>query len=215
MNRELIRKYGLLVLVVLYSVGIVGLSSPYSHWFLALTPAHLLISLFVLLAVHPAWSGVQIGTMLFVAVAGFMVEVLGVNTGFPFGEYSYGEALGLKMWNTPLLIGANWLMLIYATHTIARRIFSHPFLIILVGSLLMVGLDIVLEPAAIHLGFWDWTAAVPPLENYLAWGVVSAFFHFLFLKYVPNYSNNIAGPLYVLQFVFFVMIIQLSHAALV
>jgi putative membrane protein len=215
MNVELIRKYGLLVLAILYAVGIAGLSSPYANLFLALTPFHLLISLIALLAVHPSWTLKEIVIMLMVAVFGFMVEVLGVNTGFPFGHYSYGEVLGIKVWNTPLLIGANWLMLIYATHGISRRVFGNPVLVILLGSALMVALDVVLEPAAIHLGFWTWELANPPLENYLAWGAISAFFHLLFLKFVPKYSNNIAGPLYVLQFVFFVMIIQLSHAALV
>lgn len=215
MIKEFVRKYGLLVLAILYAVGVVGISSSYTNLFLALTPVHLLISLGILLAVHPSWSIKELIVMLFVAVLGFLVEVLGVNTGFPFGSYSYGGVLGFKVWNTPLLIGANWLMLIYATHGISRKIFSRPILVILLGSVLMVALDVVLEPAAIHLGFWTWELASPPLENYLAWGVVSAFFHFLFLKFVPKYANNIAGPLYVLQFVFFVMIIQLSHAALV
>ena len=215
MIKEFVRKYGLLVLAILYVVGIAGLNSSYESWFLALTPSHLLISLFILLAVHPSWSLGQILVMLFVALAGFLVEVLGVNTGFPFGTYSYGEVLGVKILNTPLLIGANWLMLIYATHGIARRVFNKPILVILLGSALMVALDLLLEPAAIHLGFWTWELAIPPLENYLAWAAISAFFHLLFWKFVPKYSNNIAGPLYVLQFVFFVMIIQLSHAALV
>jgi putative membrane protein len=215
MRVEVIRKYGLLVLVVLYTVGVAGLNSSYAPWFLALTLFHLLISLLILLAVHPSWSFTQAIVLLFVGIAGFLVEVLGVNTGFPFGDYTYGEALGTKVWNTPLLIGANWLMLIYATHAISRRIFSHPLLIIVLGSALMVGLDIVLEPAAIHLGFWQWQLSTPPLENYLAWGIISACFHLLFWKFIPRYSNNIAGPLYVLQFIFFVMIIQFSHAALV
>ena len=103
MIKEFVRKYGLLVLAILYVVGIAGLNSSYESWFLALTPSHLPISLFILLAVHPSWSLGQILVMLFVALAGFLVEVLGVNTGFPFGTYSYGEVLGVKILNTPMM----------------------------------------------------------------------------------------------------------------
>ena len=49
-------------------------------------------------------------------------------------------------------------------------------MISLATGLGMLLLDIFIEPVAIGLGFWEWQAAEVPLENYMAWFVLSFVF---------------------------------------
>jgi putative membrane protein len=46
-----------------------------------------------------------------IAVAGFFIEAIGVNTGLIFGNYVYKTTLGWKFLETPLIIGVNWILL--------------------------------------------------------------------------------------------------------
>ena len=39
-------------------------------------------------------------TYILPVVLGFAIEVVGTNTGWPFGEYTYGSALGLSIAHT-------------------------------------------------------------------------------------------------------------------
>jgi len=39
----------------------------------------------------------------------FSIEVLGIKTGKIFGSYFYGKSLGFKIFETPVLIGLNWI----------------------------------------------------------------------------------------------------------
>ena len=100
---------------------------------------------------------------------GFFIEVLGVNTGFVFGEYSYGKTLGLKLFNTPLVMGINWLNLSLASFGIISFFTEKKFLLILLSSLLMVSLDYIIEPIAINLDFWSWQNVSVPMHNYFGW----------------------------------------------
>ena len=69
-------------------------------------------------------------TILVVFIIGYFIEVLGVRFKFIFGEYFYGETLGLKILNTPLIMGVNWLSLSLSTFGIAAYIFKPKLLIV-------------------------------------------------------------------------------------
>lgn len=113
------------------------------------------------------------------AVIGGVVEIVGVKTGFPFGEYSYTSTLVPQLGGVPLAIMLAWgaLSSIAALQTLhlsrARRaIFS---------AVWVVGIDIVLEVFATQVkGYWEWRASRIPLQNYLAWGGLAAVLSFLF-----------------------------------
>ncbi|MFB0926162.1 MAG: carotenoid biosynthesis protein, partial [Vicingaceae bacterium] len=73
--------------------GILGILSPYSDWFLKLTPLNLLI--YVVLII---WNLEHISKKFLIAFSipffiGLLTEYLGVNYGLLFGTYSYGENL--------------------------------------------------------------------------------------------------------------------------
>ena len=45
----------------------------------------------------------------------YAVEVIGVQTGFPFGDYQYGTRLGTTLYDTPPMIGVLWLLTLMGT----------------------------------------------------------------------------------------------------
>jgi len=69
----------------------------------------------------------------------------------------------------------------------------------------MVGLDLLIEPVAIRLDFWQWSFNKIPVQNYLGWLVVSLVLQFYFInsKFLKN--NLLAPLLFCLQLLFFLL----------
>ena len=198
----------ILVLAILYTVGVFGILLPIHEDFILLTPVNLLVSLALVLWFHPGWGQ---RTLAFLAVAyftGFGAELFGVQTGILFGEYSYGRVLGPKLWGTPLMIGINWVMLGYSAGVIANRLAGsrHWLLRGLVAALLMVGLDVLIEPVAMHYGFWSWKGNEVPLRNYLGWFLVAFPLQCLFAYWLGRVQNKVAVALFILQIFFFLIL---------
>lgn len=168
------KNYGSWVIAVFHLVGILLLGGPWSSDFVMLTPLNLLL----LSVVYLITSDKVKRPLLYAlpALMGFLVEMLGTNTGFPFGEYSYSSILGPGLLGTPFLIGVLWWVLLRSFNDVFSRISSNKTIISLATGLGMLLLDIFIEPVAIGLGFWAWQAAEVPLENYMAWFVLSFVF---------------------------------------
>ena len=168
------KNYGSWVIAVFHFVGILLLGGPWSSDFVMLTPLNLLL----LSVVYLITSDKVKRPLLYAlpALMGFLVEMLGTNTGFPFGEYSYSSILGPGLLGTPFLIGVLWWVLLRSFNDVFSRISSNKTIISLATGLGMLLLDIFIEPVAIGLGFWAWQAAEVPLENYMAWFVLSFVF---------------------------------------
>ena len=168
------KNYGSWVIAVFHFVGILLLGGPWSSDFVMLTPLNLLL----LSVVYLITSDKVKRPLLYAlpALMGFLVEMLGTNTGFPFGEYSYSSILGPGLLGTPFLIGVLWWVLLRSFHDVFSGISSNKTMISLATGLGMLLLDIFIEPVAIGLGFWAWQAAEVPLENYMAWFVLSFVF---------------------------------------
>ena len=108
-----------------------------------------------------------------VFLIGFFVEVLGVYSGLLFGEYQYGKTLGFQFLGVPLIIGVNWVLLVVSSFAISSYFVSNSIFKVVLSSIIMVLLDLVIEPVAIRLDFWHWQAEVIPLQNYLMWFLVA------------------------------------------
>lgn len=163
----------IVILFIFHVVGVVGLSSDYQDLFLRLTPLNLLLSLGLFF-----WANNDFSVQFYKVVAilfalGFLVEVIGVSTGVLFGEYTYGATLGFKLFETPLMIGVNWILLSLASFGISSFFLKKQLPIILLSSLLMVLMDVLIEPIAISLDFWTWALGDIPLQNYVMWFFVS------------------------------------------
>ena len=163
----------IVILFIFHVVGVVGLSSDYQDLFLRLTPLNLLLSLGLFI-----WANNDFSVQFYKVVAilfalGFLVEVIGVSTGVLFGEYTYGATLGFKLFETPLIIGVNWILLSLASFGVSSFFLKKQLPIILLSSLLMVLMDVLIEPIAISLDFWTWALGDIPLQNYVMWFFVS------------------------------------------
>ncbi|MDZ7635724.1 MAG: carotenoid biosynthesis protein [Bacteroidales bacterium] len=112
------------ILLWVYGVGLAGMLLPFTReLFIKITPLNLLFAAaFLFYGEKPALRVIITGTVI--AVASFLIEAYGVNTGKIFGHYTYGKALGPALLNTPLIIGLNWFLLIYCTNVISRQIWD-------------------------------------------------------------------------------------------
>ncbi len=193
------------ILAILYAVGIAGIGLPIHPDFVLLTPLNLLISLLLMLLRHPFWDRRTIAFLFIAYVVGFVAELFGTQTGLLFGEYAYGRVLGVKLWDTPLMIGVNWVILAYAAGIIANGLLAgrHWLARGLLAALLMVGLDVLIEPVAMEHDFWGWEGDTVPLRNYLGWFVVALPLECLFAAWLPHARNKVAIALFILQFLFF------------
>jgi len=193
------------ILIILYAVGIIGITQGLFGDILSLTPLNLSVSLALLLWNHEKWNGKFIAAIVIVAIVGFFVEVAGVQTGIIFGEYTYGKTLGWQWLGVPLVMGVNWLVLVYcAAAVVSQRAEWDIWLKAFAGAIIMVSMDFLIEPVAIRYDFWSWANTVIPIQNYLAWGLISFILLMIFHKLVPPINNKVAIALFFLQIIFFV-----------
>jgi len=200
-----------LILIIFYAVGIAGmvweLTRPY---FIHLTPFALLLSAFFLIINHQGkfkWSDGLVFALIY--LAGFLLEMVGVNTGLIFGEYTYGEGLGLKIAATPLMIGLNWLMLIYISAAVFQSLRFSPVWVIVAGSTMLLIYDLVLEQVAPVIDLWSWVGDVIPFRNYVSWWIVAALMHIGVVAGRVRIVNPVAISVYSVQLLFFVLILIL------
>jgi putative membrane protein len=138
------------------------------------------------------YSLVQLGprrTLIFLAAAVLVSlgsELVGTATGWPFGNYAYESGLGWKvLGRVPYTIPLSWYYMGLASFLLAGRSVAAypgrfaalPGLAALGGAWLLMGWDLVLDPAMAHeslpLKFWVWSETGPyfgmPLKNLAAW----------------------------------------------
>lgn len=196
------------ILLSVYAVGVAGILSPFREYFLLLTPLNLLFTVYIALKKEPLLR--ERNFLLFAGIAwltGFFIEVAGVHTGVIFGAYWYGKTLGWKVWEVPLMIGVNWLLLSYCAGETVRVFKNLPaFVRALLAAAIMVALDVLIEPVAMQLDFWDWEGKVVPLQNYIAWYVVAAFLAIIYQRLPERPVNQVAVFALLLQFLFFVIL---------
>ncbi|MEL7002585.1 MAG: carotenoid biosynthesis protein [Bacteroidota bacterium] len=194
---------GLSFLVIIHFFGVIGLISPLREYFIIFTPITLIISAVVLFSNQLLLRRNFIIFCLFCFIGGFVAEFLGVNYGIIFGDYSYGPTLGYRVNGVPLIIGLNWLLLIYSVGVITSYYPIPTWLKIVSGGMMTTVLDVFIEPVAIEYNFWKWTNDVIPFSNYLGWFVVSmimlAVFHLLKIRS----ESKIPIYFYIIQLAFF------------
>jgi len=111
----------------------------------------------------------------------YLIEYLGVTTGWPYGSFEYGVNLGpmvadvpaaLPVFFIPLVLNAYLLCLLLLGDRASSRLAR---LAVVIPA--VVTMDVVLDPAAVSLGFWEYAASGAfygvPLSNYAGW-VLSA-----------------------------------------
>lgn len=206
---QLNKKYVIGFFVLFYTVGFGGTVFSFTHsFFLKLFPWAIMLSFQAVLSFHD--SRFDFKTLLLVlisAISGFFIEVAGINSHFIFGSYTYGETLGIKLFDTPLMIGINWAMLVFATGSIVEPLSVHVFIKVLLASALMVLYDFVIEFIAPTLGLWSFDGGTVPLKNYIAWFIIAVVLHSIYKILHVKTRSTIAFSVLACQAVFFILLI--------
>ena len=196
------------VVSILYIVGIAGTAIPFTReLFMALTPAVLLLSFAFLLWFHvPGFDKKTTIIFAVIFLSSYLVEVAGVKTGQIFGAYSYGKGLGPKLLDTPLMIGLNWLLLVYCTSVILEKVPAGFIVKITGASLLMVLYDLVMEQVAPEMDMWSFDGGTVPLRNYVSWFILALIFHSILRFAGIRITNRFAPFIFFCQAIFFIIL---------
>ncbi len=206
---QLVQSYSLSILVLMHVVGIVGLLSPYQEIFRLLTPVNLMVSAILLGLNHADRSIRFVWASALIFFFGFFVELIGVHTGFIFGEYRYGATLGPKLMGVPAIIGLNWLLIIYCIASLIEALKIPTWFKITLGSVLAVLIDMLIEPVAMKYDFWTWSDYIVPIQNYIGWFITSMIMFSILYVFKVKTENRIALGYYFIQLFFFLILFLL------
>ena len=140
--------------------------------------------------------------LVIVFCIGLGTEIIGVNTGYLFGDYEYHQHLGLKCFGVPLTIGALWLSLSIGVKNLVGRFLKHKLIIAGLSAIVMVGFDYLMEPIAIQLNYWNWSGEQVPFYNYFTWFLVSLVIQLILIQHKT--TNRILEIIFLIQVLFFV-----------
>jgi uncharacterized membrane protein len=119
---------------------------------------------------------------LLVIILSYLVEAIGVNTGFPFGGYHYTDILFLHLpGGVPLAVMFAWILIVLGGYAWARsETRDLTMRTALLGAFLATLLDMAIEPVAAHIvHYWEWSPPGPigyygvPFANFAAWFLVT------------------------------------------
>lgn len=173
-----------LFIILAFAYGFFWIGGVGAYWIFGGPPDHVswTAPLFLLLAgvVVVAGSAVRDWPrMAACASVGFVAEILGVHTDFPFGEYAYTQVLRPHLFSVPLVMIAAWLVLLAYIMEMLRDYRLAPPARIALASIWMTSIDFIIDPlAAGPLDYWAWTHPGwyygIPATNFLGWLAVSA-----------------------------------------
>lgn len=172
---------------------------------LDLVPISLALTLLVSLKFHKDFSPGFLIYSLLAFFLGFSAEMVGTNFGWIFGNYSYGDVLGIKIWNTPLMIGVNWFLVSYGIGMLISKLKLHYMVRWVICIFALVMFDYFMEPVALKHGFWEWHEGTIPLSNYIGWAIVSGILSAAFQFFSFEKNNFTAGKIWLIQLGFFVI----------
>lgn len=194
----------IILLFIIHLVGGVALSlDSVKSIFLTLTPFHLALTFGLLIWGNDDFSFNFFKLISVLFLIGFFVEVLGVYSGLLFGEYHYGKTLGFQFLGVPLIIGLNWVLLVVSSFAVSSYFVSNSILKVLLPSIIMVLIDLMIEPVAIRLDFWHWQAEIIPLQNYLMWFLVSLLMNWILTLNQFKFNVKLGFGLLISQVLFF------------
>ncbi|MBU0648758.1 carotenoid biosynthesis protein [Patescibacteria group bacterium] len=135
------------------------------------------------------------------------------------GSYFYDPRLILLVVETPIFIILSWGVIFYSAYTIARGLCSRLFARVLTVPLIILLLDLALDPVAARLGLWTWVGYGPsdgilgvPITNFVGWYLVMLGFMLSLLlvphmKFLGRASKYIIIPPF--SFVVFILLFSL------
>ena len=202
-------RWAIFFAVLVHFSGALGIAFFSPAFFVPFTPVNLFLMLLLLILHEQPIHFRFVQAFLMAVVVGMTTEMIGVNTGLLFGDYSYGEVFGRKLFGVPVLIGINWFCVVFAAHVVAIKFsdkLKGKFPVALLTAAIATAFDWIMEPVAMKLGFWNWSDGTIPLFNYVSWFVISFAVSTAF-GYLKIQSNNKFAPYFLMiQALFFLFL---------
>jgi len=199
-----------IITVLVYAIGTSGLLFGDFNFFIRSTPFVLVLN-FLLIVWTEKSLKVNFFIFLFASfIISMLAEIIGIRTGSVFGTYAYSNLLGIKLMEVPVIIGINWLVLIYGVGNVISLVFRKfkvrsSIALIAGGAFVTTFFDWIMEPAATRLGYWHWVnQTFVPVSNYISWFLLSAILISLYKKHVEGSINYFAIFLLIIQAIFFI-----------
>ena len=123
----------------------------------------------------------RMGLFFVAASVSYLMEEVGVRTGWIYGAYHYSGMLGPKLGHVPALIPLAWFMMIYPSWVVARALMqgldTHSAAGLasqaVIAAMVMTAWDTVMDPGMAAAGNWVWERGGSyfgvPLHNYFGW----------------------------------------------
>jgi putative membrane protein len=165
--------------LLVFLVGAIGHAFAISRPFFTLVTPYVLLLTNISVLITALSISKQKRTLIYwfagTALTTFLLEALGVKTGLVFGSYNYGKTLGVKLFRVPVVIALNWVGIVYCTIALVKslRIKTSRVISALAVGIITVTFDLIMEPVAIKLDYWQWEIGYVPLQNYIAWFLIS------------------------------------------
>lgn len=147
---------------------------------------------------------------------GWLAELAGVHSGFPFGRYEYTAVLAPSLFGVPLAIGCAWLILFGYVWRMLAWLRLRRALVPWAGAAWMALFDLQIEPlAAGPLNYWVWLGDGvyygAPAANFAGWFGVSWILFFALARKTPSARPD--APWLGLSVVLFFGLIALANGA--
>ena len=200
------KNISIFIIWLVHISGLLGMVFYDLDFFAGYTSLNLFLMSIILFANIKLNNKNQIFALLLIFLIGMLSEFIGVNYGLIFGEYIYGNNLGFKLFGVPFLIGLNWVILTVICANIASILIKNNsiILIIILGTLLMLFVDFVMEPIAPKLDLWKFKNLVAPTSNYIGWLIISILTQTIYNIKFKQKEVKLSFNLYTAIFTFFV-----------
>ncbi len=174
----------------MFPAGLVIMFTEFGRQFLWTTSAFLGLQAFILLIVLFKSAGALKSVFLSLVIlsVSYGIELIGLNTGFPFGSYAYTDVLKPVIFGVPLAITFAWLSVALSSYMISVLIFPPGSAAgtCFIASAIILAVDILLEPFASFInGFWIWEAGEIPIQNFISWFAAGFVFCILISVFFP------------------------------
>ena len=132
-------------------------------------------------------------TTAVIFMASWFIEYWGVNSGIPFGSYSYSHVLSPLIGGVPLAISFAWFVVTANSLLAARYLLkgSSEVMAIALASVFILATDVLLEPFASFVNnFWVWNSSAIPVQNFISWFVTGLIFAVTFSQLIKWNDNG-------------------------
>ena len=178
---RIVRENRFTIAVLFPVVGAVTLVGSAEGWMpepLAFNPWFVLFGVLVMrsplvVGVLPAIDRRAVGWITVLVAYTYAIEMFGVATGWPYGTFEYTVSLGPMIAGVPLALPVFFIPLVMNAYLLCLLLLgpraSNGWLRLLTVIPTVVAMDVVLDPGAVALGFWDFGGGAfygVPLSNY-------------------------------------------------